>query len=397
MKSIGKCTFITCLTFLVLMFNSCIEPFRPELNKSDLESQLVVEGTITDEPGPFKVRLTRSASVYTGQDIRFESVSDADVHISDDKGNDFHLYQGYNGWYETLDTCLQGIPGNTYTLYITERGGLQYMSTQQVMSEVSPVDSVFYQQELRTRIEGETVYHENWLNILLNTKVNGEGIKYFKWEFEETWQYEMPAYVLVSHGPASFEVDNSATMETVNIDYERRVCWVTEPSHDIIVKSTVSNRDSYINNFILQSIGPSGDKLNIRYSILVKQYSINQELFNYFKKLNESNKETVGIYSKVPGPVYGNITCRNAGENALGYFFASSVSSKRIFVDHNDINVEKGNGYPDCGWTTYWIPVPLYHYGTYQDRYGTQTEVMSTEEYCTDCRKRGTNVKPDFW
>jgi hypothetical protein len=88
-----KVIFIKVLpfVFLIFVFISCIEPFRPELTKHDQESKLVVESTITDQQGPFKVRLTKTASVYSGLDtLKFDPITGAVVHISDDKENIFH-------------------------------------------------------------------------------------------------------------------------------------------------------------------------------------------------------------------------------------------------------------------------------------------------------------------
>ena len=394
----NKFCLLILLFILMLAFGTCIEPFRPELSKHDQESQLVVESTITDEPGPFKVRLTKSGSVYTGLDtLKFDPITGAVVHISYDKGNIIPLYYVNKGWYETSDKCLYGIPGYIYTLHITTEDGNQYESSLQLMPDVPPIDSVFYEEVKQTHIEEENVYMENWLNILLNSQAPSDGLHYFKWEFEETWEFEMPSYIVVNHGGGEGAIPPS--IETVNIDDERRHCWVTEPSKNILVESTIGKQDNKIRHFLLQSIGPDGDKLNIRYSILVKQYSINKELNNYFKILNDVKEATGGIYSKIPGKVTGNITCLNNGEKALGYFFASSVSSKRIFINHNDTKLERGNGYPNCGWTTAPPPpgVVFPIYGTYIDKDGNIMVVYSDKDYCTDCRVRGTKVKPDFW
>jgi hypothetical protein len=387
-----------CLIISLFIIYSCIEPFRPGLSKYDQETHLVVESTITDQPGPFKVRLTISGSVYTGLDtLKFDPITGAIVDITDDKGNNFPLYYVEKGWYETIDKCLYGIPGNIYTLHITTEDRSQYESSPQLMLDVPSIDSVFYKEVQQTHIEGENVSMENWLNILLNTHAMSDGIQYLKWEFEETWEFEMPSYIVVNHGGGEGAIPPS--IETVNIDDERRHCWVTERSKNILVESTIGKQDNKISHFLLQSIGPEGDKLNIRYSMLVKQYSINKELYDYFKILKEVNEATGGIYSKIPGKVTGNITCLNSGEKALGYFFVSSVSSKLIFIDHNDTKLERGSGYPNCGWTTAPPPPGIVFpvYGTYIDKDGYTMEVYSDKNYCTDCRVRGTKVKPDYW
>ena len=56
----------------------------------DTRRLLVVEGLITDEPGPFRVSLTSSIPVYDEENTvvsYYPPVSGAEVQIVDDKGN----------------------------------------------------------------------------------------------------------------------------------------------------------------------------------------------------------------------------------------------------------------------------------------------------------------------
>ncbi|MCK4992991.1 MAG: DUF4249 family protein, partial [Bacteroidales bacterium] len=163
----------------------------------------------------------------------------------------------------------------------------------------------------------------------------------------------------------------------------------------ILIKSTIDSPSNEINNFVLQSIGPPDDRLNIKYSILVKQYVINRDLYNFFNLLRESNKETGGIYEKTPAQIIGNIRCCDGSKQALGYFMVSAVKTKRIFISPDEHEVVNGTAYDNCGWTTDKPRYqPVYLYGTYGNE---ETQVWSSNKYCTDCRIRGTNIQPDFW
>jgi len=276
---------------------------------------------------------------------------------------------------------------------ITTEEGTQYESSPVLMQEGPDIDTVHYEEVRRTHFDQEIPYEENWLNILVDARAQGDDITYFKWEFEETWEFEMPGYIEVWHGTGAFSPP--PTMETIEVEYEKKHCWVSESSRSILIKSTVDSPSNEIENFILQSIGPPDDRLNIKYSILVKQYLISGDLYNFFKLLRESNMETGGIYEKTPAQIIGNIHCCDGSEQALGYFMASAVKTKRIFIDRSEHHVVKGTAYGECGWTTAPPPyVRIYLYGTYVN---DDTKVWATEKYCTDCRVRGTNVKPDFW
>jgi hypothetical protein len=378
---------------MILLFDRCVEPFIPPLDVNDTVNLLVVEGLITNETGPFGIRLTSTVPVYDYRNILTNSrpITGAAVQIIDDKGNIYTLYENDAGWYETEEKDLKGIPGNIYTLMITTIDGREYESSPVLMQEAPDIDRVHYQEIKRTHFDLETPYEENWLNILVDTKSPGKDITYFKWDFEETWEFEMPTYVLVSHssdGPPP-------SMESIDVEWERKHCWVSESSSSILITSTVDAPDNEIKSFNLQSIGPPDDRLNIKYSILVKQYVIDRNLYNFFKRIRESNEETGGIYEKTPAKIIGNIQCCNGEKEALGYFMASVEKTKRIFITLAEHSVAKGTAYGNCGWTS---SPPRYGtmilYGTYNN--GT-TNVWSDYKYCTDCRVRGINMRPDFW
>lgn len=389
-----KFIHLICIGIMVLLFNKCIEPYMPELEANNAEDLLVVEGKITDETGPFRIHLTSAVPVYDYQNIQSVSrpVSGAEVQIADDKGNVYLLYEQDPGWYETEERDLKGIPGNTYTLMVNTPDEKQYQSTPVLMRESPEVERVHYQEIKRTHFDGETPYEENWLNILVDAKAPGKDVTYFKWDFEETWEFEMPTYVLVTHG---WDSPPPPTWETIEVDYEKKHCWVSESSSSMLIKSTLDDPSNEVRNFILQSIGPQHDRLNINYSILVKQYVISRDFYNYFKMIREANEETGGIYEKTPAQILGNIECCNANEVALGYFMASAVKTKRIFIHRDEHHVAPGSVYEGCGWhSVHPRYVTDYFYGTYDNG---NSEAFSINIFCTDCSVRGTNVAPDFW
>ena len=389
------CTFnvnkLVLLFCLLLPFESCLEPISPELKESDSAPTLVVAGQITNETGPFRVKLTTTVPVNVMYYV--VPVLDADVRIIDDQGNSFLLNGDKSGWYETADKELIGIPGNTYTLSVTTKEGVQYESSPVLMQEVPDIDSVYFEEVKHIKIEGEKTSEENWLNILLDTHDPEGKIKYWNYEFEETWEVMMLTdHVKVFHSqePPSF------TFENVTIDDEKKICWVTKPSTAILVSSTTNNSSDEIRRFNICSLGPGEDKLNIRYSILVKQSSISKELYTFWKQLMDANENLAGIYGKIPAQVNGNIKSCNGSSRALGYFSASAVKEKRLFIDRSQHSVETVSAYKGCSYFDYGLPswIPKSYFGTIK---GTNMKVDCSADYCADCRTYGTNVKPVFW
>jgi hypothetical protein len=383
------------ICLFILMLNSCIQSFVPDLNADDTESFLVVEGLITDEKGPFKVHLTKSGPV--NQLYYQEPVTGADVMIVDNNGNSWQLTDNQNGWYETEDENLKGIPGTTYTLKINDGGGNNFESVPELMHEVPDIDSVYLEEVKLPRFENGLTYEDNWLNILLDTHDSTGKTMYWLWKFEETWEIRMLNFVHVLHG-ALDSPDKFYRDEQVKIDPEKEVCWVTLPSKSVLVESTATSMESDIKGFVIQSLGPGEDKLHIRYSIFIKQYSMNKELYDYWEQLKKLNEDAGGMYNTLPAPVYGNIQCVSGSKKVLGYFSASSVKTKRIFINSSDHHITTISPYENCIYLTDPNPYIYFRWVYFTTIANTDIKLwVYDDDYCTDCRDYGTNVKPDFW
>jgi len=92
---------------------SCEKEIDIDLNDSD--PQIVIEGAITDQPGPYFVAISRS--VIFSIPNNYPPVSGASVTITDNGGNTDVLTEVQAGLYQTNTTV--GVPGKTYNLNIS--------------------------------------------------------------------------------------------------------------------------------------------------------------------------------------------------------------------------------------------------------------------------------------
>ena len=133
---------------------SCTEKIDLKLKNSS--PQLVIEGSLNNNPGPYFVYISKSKLYY--QDNTFTGVSSATVVISDDAGNRDTLTETIAGIYQSH--TLQGTVGRTYKLEVTTEGttyvSLCYMPT--------PVDIDSIQLTTETDRKGNT---KNIANILV--------------------------------------------------------------------------------------------------------------------------------------------------------------------------------------------------------------------------------------
>lgn len=109
-----KKIFLAIITVVMLL--SCEKVIDLELK--DAESKFVVEGNITDQAGPYYVKLSRSVPFDHGNN--YPAITDAEVVIEDSEGVVDLLTHTGQGIYKT--NLIEGIEGRTYNLKIVADG-----------------------------------------------------------------------------------------------------------------------------------------------------------------------------------------------------------------------------------------------------------------------------------
>jgi len=130
-----KTIHIVLIFLYVGLFSSCEKVI--DLNLKTSSSQIVIQGTIYDQPGPYKI--TISKSVGFDEPSIYPAVSGAIVTISDNTGISDSLTEDSAGVYVT--SKLEGIPGRTYTLKV-ETDGQTYTASSTMYPAVE-IDSIF--------------------------------------------------------------------------------------------------------------------------------------------------------------------------------------------------------------------------------------------------------------
>lgn len=125
-----------CIIFCLSVACSCQKVIQVHLNDSAPKN--VIEGNITDQPGPYLVTLSRS--VNFDQDNVFPAVSGALVVITD-KNTGFAdtLAEATPGHYKT--NTITGIPGHSYQLYV--KAGSNIYTATSAMPQLVTLDSLY--------------------------------------------------------------------------------------------------------------------------------------------------------------------------------------------------------------------------------------------------------------
>jgi hypothetical protein len=127
-----------CAVLLSLLLASCEKSI--DLEYKNNQSRIIIEGNITNEPGPYFVKITKSTSLSdTGSN---PTIDNAVVSISDDAGNSEMLSPQGNGMYRT--NSLVGASGRTYSLTVNAEN--QTYTAQTTMPQLVPFDSIKVEQ-----------------------------------------------------------------------------------------------------------------------------------------------------------------------------------------------------------------------------------------------------------
>ncbi len=118
------------------VFMACESVIEIDLNS--IHSKIVIEGQVTDQPGPYKILISKTSDYYDAGES--ENVTSAEVTISDDLGVTDTLREVNPGEYQTQS--LQGATGRTYTLNILFDG--ENYTAQSTMPAATEIDSIDY-------------------------------------------------------------------------------------------------------------------------------------------------------------------------------------------------------------------------------------------------------------
>ncbi|MBN2666423.1 MAG: DUF4249 domain-containing protein [Bacteroidales bacterium] len=368
---------------VMLILSGCITSFVPETDEDP--ELLVVEAMITDQAEAFSIRLSRSMPLgeRAKPATRLRPVSGCIVIISDDQGNGYWVRESsVKGTYVTDPADFRAVVGRVYKLRITpgNSSDLEYYSYESLpmkMNPVPPIDSLYYRKVLIKEKTPQTVAEEG-CNVYLNTEDPSGECKFFRWDYSETWKFQLP-----------YPVTNNT-------------CWISSNSDNIIIKSTSVLSEARVSDFPIKFISNETDRLKVRYSILVNQYSLNEDEFSFWEKLQNISEEVGGLYDITPGTIPGNIFCvEDPSRQVLGYFSVSAKTSSRLYIDDYFRGVI--NLYSDCVSDTIFgrAEIPDLNIRVWileEQMYAMPPfRVLTENKFCADCSVRGTTTKPDFW
>jgi hypothetical protein len=258
--------------FLTTVFlSSCEKVLNVDLNATD--PNVVIEGLITNHPGPYIVKVTMTADYYKNQAP--PAVSNALVIMSDNTGNIDTLIQTSPGIYKTK--TITGVKFRTYTLTVNINGKIY--SAVSTLPDLYPVDSLGY-----TYYPQRDLLHRKGYYPLAYSVEPQNVQNYYLWKF--------------------FRNDTL-------LNAKRDQIWVAD---DKAVKGNIRGLEF---PYSYQKFDTAS----------VKVFSITKEAFDFYIGLQAQIRNDGGFFSSPPANAPGNFS-----NGALGLFQTSSTDSLGIVI-----------------------------------------------------------------
>jgi hypothetical protein len=379
------------LYVLIFALLCCKKPYDPPATSSP-NSYLVVEGVINSGSDSTIIKLSKTVKLTAA--TTQNPLLGATVTVESDQNASYPLLDVNNtGNYGALSLNLP--PSQNYRLHIKTATGSEYMSDFIAVKPTPPIDSVGY-----------TLQNGN-VNIYVNTHDPANSTHYYRWDYQETWKFQ-------SKYESSWVLDTTTSkIVPRTLSQANFTCFQNNISSNILLNSTAKLSQDVVYQSPLTAFSINSERIESEYSILVKQYALTGDAFNFYQNLKNDTENLGTIFDAQPTELTGNIhNVNNPNEPVIGYITVTNVQSKRIFLYNSIVPKYTLVNYPyNCVLDTAYYIAPFGMSVEDLLIYPPVTNIPTTAVYvsdvivgfgystivCTDCTLRGTTTVPSFW
>ena len=384
-----------------MLIISCKQAYTPPAITSS-GSYLVVEGVINNSSDSTIIKLSNTVNI--GSKVSSSPVLNATVAVQGDQNVSYPLTEIGQGKYFTTNLNLDNT--HKYQLVITTATNKQYYSDYEPVLNAPIIDSVYF------TISNHTIIINTASHDATNT------VKYYRWDYKETWIIHSPYF-------SYYKSNGDTVLDRDLLNDNIFECWSSDTSSTLVLNSTEKLKQPILKDNIITSFPISAERAAHRYSILVNQYALSADAYNFWTNLKKNTEKLGSIFDPQPSQINGNIHClTDPAEIVIGYISVGTVTTKRIFLSNQQLPLSfYTSPYGDCRvdsllYKFYYpgskIPIDQVDINLNVNRGAITNPLIpidaiiarphtpilgytASSRFCVDCTLRGTNKKPDFW
>lgn len=327
--------FIYFILLVSIFYTGCIEPFSFDVE--NVEAPLVIESYISNVSYNESVKFPSDGRFFTttlrfGQNLsgKGQNAEGAQVRLISENGEIWYYTEIHStpGTYVLLDPDFKAIAGMNYKLHITLKNDDQYESEWESFEEnnnrmgnVSFVETERYETQFRPGDASPVIRSVRGINLTVNLpEFNSEEKSYYKWEYESTWIFV------------------AGRLSRENPFYR---CWVLGNSYLSQYNIAEVNSGGFDQELVFINV-ESNERVAENLSVLVKQFRISKEYYNFLNELNEQS-QAGNIFAAPPYNLKTNYKSINKQKPVFGFFSVVHEEARRIYFSEDDLSYPISN------------------------------------------------------
>jgi hypothetical protein len=327
--------------FFIILLAACVDRIDFDTPKADV--QIVLEGMISNEPGPYTIKMYRTRPLGTDLD-RLVPVRFAKITLFDDSGKTDTYSEVGTGVYQTAG-LIKGEVGKSYHIRVETYEGKIYESVPEKIFPVGEVEKVYAEFEARTiLVEGNEV-PANRFNIFMDSKgIPGSG-NLVRWKATGTYKVEtfphlrtrrIEGATVPDPYPCSGYMVREGQLVRAS-DCTCCICWVDETENIPQVSDDQFVIGSAFKRSKVGEVLINGNTFYEKYHVEVAQLSLTERTFNYWKLIKAQKQGAGSLFQPPSAKIYGNLKGINTEEEMIGLFWATAIKKKTIFINRPDV------------------------------------------------------------
>lgn len=319
------------LVLFIALLVSCIDRIDIVV-PSGLVKGIIVDGLITDQPGPYSVDIRYQTDIYTplAAGLPFSAKK---VELIEDTGKVEELEEISPGVYQTSYAGIQGTVGRIYLLRITGRDGSVFESTPERLNPVGEIDSIYFNFETRKPVDGPTEYG---YRIFVDSRSVPDPDAYVRWRFQGTYVVETRPRYHVGDDGCSYDPLPCSGYDKDNQFFKQCTCCRCYVPQFEEQPKVSDNRLVKMGRFVGIEVGyvpVNYYTFYERYRVEVQQMSLSGTGFAFWNSVREQKEGVTSLFQPLGGEILTNLRVVKGEGNVSGLFTASALRTKQIYLD----------------------------------------------------------------
>ncbi len=345
----AKATYRLMIFLLVAAFSSCVEPIEFEI--PDPQEQIIIQGYISNEPGPYTVSISRGLAVRPDT-IANRPVAGAQVRLYDDQGNIENFTETVPGTYSTSG-AIQGQVGRSYHIKVSLRDGREFESLPDLMTSGGEIKNVSWEYEEGTSNESFGEIRDDKFGVYIDSDAGLTNDNFIRWRMTGTFRIETrpelyevvrPYWNIPLKRPwpcSGFRTaPHPSGAGTIVVQIAPCVCcecYVNEYESFPRVSDDRLVSDGEFRNIRVGEVAINNVNFYDKYMVKVEQMSLSRVAYDFFRLMKVQRESASSIFQPPSAELIGNVVPVDPEDRVIGLFWASAIDTEVRFIERTEI------------------------------------------------------------